>query len=163
MLINNGFVTDFEAKANHFNTFFAKQCKTLTNSSNLPEQIIFQTNNSLSSFEINSDEILQLICGPDENKAHGYDGISIRMLILCDESIVRPLKLIFEKCLLNGIFAHPWKKGSTVPIHKKVDKHIISNYRPVSLLPICGKIFKRIMYNSRRDMAILDHLPSNCT
>ena len=31
---------------------------------------------------------------------------------------------------------------------KKVDKQIIDNYRPVSLLPICGKIFERLIFNS---------------
>ena len=30
---------------------------------------------------------------------------------------------------------------------KKRDKRCINNYRPVSLLPICGKIFERILYN----------------
>ena len=104
LLINNEFVTNFEAKANHFNTFFAEQCSTLTNSSTLPQDIVFQTNDSLSSFKISFDDVLKLIRGLDENKAHGHDGISIRMLKLCDESIVRPLKLIFEKCISDGAF-----------------------------------------------------------
>ena len=30
---------------------------------------------------------------------------------------------------------------------QKNDKRCINNYRPVSLLPICGKIFERILYN----------------
>ena len=34
------------------------------------------------------------------------------------------------------------------PIHKKSEKQIIKNYRPVSLLPICGKIFERLIFNS---------------
>ena len=34
-----------------------------------------------------------------------------------------------------------------MPIHKKDDKQILKNYRPVSLLPICAKIFERIIYN----------------
>ena len=33
-----------------------------------------------------------------------------------------------------------------MPIHKKDDKQILKNYRPVSLLPICAKIFERIIY-----------------
>ena len=33
------------------------------------------------------------------------------------------------------------------PIHKKDDKQILKIYRPVSLLPICAKIFERIIYN----------------
>ena len=27
-------------------------------------------------------------------------------------------------------------------------KQILKNYRPVSLLPICGKVFERLIYNS---------------
>ena len=33
-------------------------------------------------------------------------------------------------------------------IHKKGDKRVINNYRPVSLQPICGKIFERLIFNS---------------
>ena len=38
--------------------------------------------------------------------------------------------------------------ANVVPVHKKSDKQILENYRPVSLLPICGKIFERLIYNS---------------
>ena len=34
-----------------------------------------------------------------------------------------------------------------MPIYKKNDKKSIKNYRPVSLLPICRKIFERLLYN----------------
>ena len=34
-----------------------------------------------------------------------------------------------------------------MPIHKKGDKETLKNYRPVFLLPICGKIFERLIYN----------------
>ena len=34
-----------------------------------------------------------------------------------------------------------------IPVHKTNDKHSLNNYRPVSLLPICGKIFERIIFN----------------
>ena len=34
------------------------------------------------------------------------------------------------------------------PVHKKSDKQILKNYRPVSLLPICRKVFERLIYNS---------------
>ena len=39
-----------------------------------------------------------------------------------------------------------WKKGNIAPIHKKGDIQI-KNYRPVSLLLICGKIFERSIFN----------------
>ena len=34
------------------------------------------------------------------------------------------------------------------PISKKGDKQLIKNYRPISLLPSCGKIFEKIIFNN---------------
>ena len=34
------------------------------------------------------------------------------------------------------------------PIFKKGDKQLIKNYRPISLLPICGKILEKIIFNN---------------
>ena len=48
-----------------------------------------------------------------------------------------------------GKFPQEWKKANVVPVHKKNDKQLVKNYRPISLLPICGKVFERILYNSR--------------
>ena len=39
-----------------------------------------------------------------------------------------------------------WKR-LVVPIHKKGDKQTLRNYHPVSLLPVCTKIFERLLYN----------------
>ena len=33
------------------------------------------------------------------------------------------------------------------PIFKKGDKQLIKNYRPLSLLPICGKVFEKLIFN----------------
>ena len=38
--------------------------------------------------------------------------------------------------------------ANVVPIHKKKDKNLIQNYRPVSLLPICGKIFEKLIFDN---------------
>ena len=34
------------------------------------------------------------------------------------------------------------------PIFKKGDKQLIKNYRPISLLPICGQIFEKFIFNN---------------
>ena len=39
-----------------------------------------------------------------------------------------------------------WKKANVVPIHKKESKNLLKNYRPISLLPIFGKIYERIIF-----------------
>ena len=39
------------------------------------------------------------------------------------------------------------EKANIVPLHKKGNKQSLKNYRPISLLPICSKIFERLIYN----------------
>ena len=63
------------------------------------------------------------------------------MLKLCDKSIVKPVSIIFNNCKLKNTFPNFWKKANVVPIHKKGDKDLVKNYRPVSLLQIFGKNF----------------------
>ena len=64
------------------------------------------------------------------------------MLKVCGDSICRLLNIIFKICLCTGKFPSEWKKANIVPIHKKEDKQIVKNYRPVSFLPLCGEIFE---------------------
>ena len=69
------------------------------------------------------------------------------MLKICSDSICVLLGMFFKQALLTGVFPFEWKKGNIAPIHKKGDKQNIKNYRPVCLLPICGKIFERFIFN----------------
>ena len=54
-------------------------------------------------------------------------------------------------CLNTGNFPLGQKKGNVIPIHKKDEKQNVKNYRPVSLSPICGKIFERLIYRVMSD------------
>ena len=81
------------------------------------------------------------------NKAQGHDNINIHTLKICVSTIYRQLEIIFKDVLIPGLFPSEWKKGNIVPIHKKGDKQVLKNYRPVSLLPVCGKVFERLIFN----------------
>ena len=70
------------------------------------------------------------------------------MIKLCGEALCEPLAIIFNDCLKTGTFPADGKKGDIIPIYKKGDKNKVSNYRPISLLPVFGKIFEKILYDS---------------
>ena len=53
------------------------------------------------------------------------------------------------------------KQLKAVPIFKKGDKQLVKNYRPVSLLPITGKIFERLLYNQMFEFFIRNDLISH--
>ena len=44
------------------------------------------------------------------NKAHGCGNILIRKRKICDESVVNPLSIIYQKCLSADTFYDIWKK-----------------------------------------------------
>ena len=72
----------------------------------------------------------------------------IKMIKICSQSLVLPLKIIFEHSLKKGKFPEIWKKANVVLVHKKEDKMLVKNYLPIILLPIFGKMFERVIYNS---------------
>ena len=86
--------------------------------------------------------------------------LSILMLKLCGESIYKALNLIFKSCLEIGQFPSDWKKANVVSVLKKGDKYLLKNYRPISLLPITGKIFERLLYNQMFEIFIRNDLIS---
>ena len=51
--------------------------------------------------------------------------------------------------------------ANMVPVCKKSDKQILQNYRPVSPLPICGKVFECLIYNSLFEYFIENDLHSD--
>ena len=104
----------------------------------------YKTNERLSSLEFTDEDILKVITKPDPNKARGHDKISIRMIKICSTSVCKPLRLISNHCIDNGVYPCDC---NVMPIHKSGDKQTLKNYRPVSLLPICSKIFERLLHN----------------
>ena len=155
LLNTNVFVLDCKQKAKLFNDFFAEQCKVILNNSTLPD-FHYLTDKRISNTAINREDILSLIRNINPKKANGPDGISGHMLRLCDNSVVLPLKLIFYNILKTSSYPDLWKLANVTPIFKKKDKQIIKNYRPISLLSICGKIFEKIVFDT-----IYSHLNAN--
>ena len=97
----------------------------------------------------------------DPSKAHGDNMISIHILKICGNSIHKPLQLIFRSCIENGTFPSERKKVNAVPFNKKGNKQTLENYRPVSLLPVCSKVFENLIYLSLFEIFIQIELISS--
>ena len=103
ILHENNFITNFKDKAELFNSFFARRCTILDTGSSLPVSLYRYTNNSIASISFTSDDIEKIINKLDANKSHGHDMISIRILKICGKPICKPLKMIFQDYIENGI------------------------------------------------------------
>ena len=147
LLVNNMFILDCREKARLFNDYFSQQCEHVINNSVLPI-LRFLTDERMDDVPIENDEIISLIRKINPDKVTGSDGISGQILLTCDESVIIPLQIIFTNILSTSIYPDMWKLANVTPIFKKGDKQLIKNYRPISLLPICGKILEKIIFNN---------------
>ena len=146
-IYHNNYINDFKEKAQIFNNFFAKQCTLVENTTKLPIDSFKRTNNLLSTILFTKDKIVKIIKNLNPNKAHGLDMISICMLKIYGDSFLKPLELIFKSCIESRKLPIEWRKANVVPVHKKYNKQLIESYRPISLLPVSGKILEQTIYN----------------
>ena len=49
------------------------------------------------------------------------------------------------------MYPNLWKWANMVPAHKKQEKTLVKNYRPISLLPLMGKLFEKCLYDELYD------------
>ena len=145
VLVADKFITSCKEKATLFNTYFVEQCQPFQNESQLPDFFLL-TAAKLDSCEFTNEQISNILNSLNVNKAHGPDNISAHMIKLCGNSLVVPLKLIFSNILRTGIFPKQWKRANVTPVHKKENKQLLKNYRPISLLPIFAKMFEKIIF-----------------
>ena len=69
------------------------------------------------------------------------------MIKICDKSLLKPLIILFQNSTKSSNYPDISKKSNIIPVHKKNENQLVENYQPISLLPIFGKLFKKIIFN----------------
>ena len=77
--------------------------------------------------------------------AAGYDEISPKLIKQVIHQIKSPLVHIFNLSLITGVFPEKLKISKVIPIFKSNNRSNPHNYRPISLLPIFGKLLEKIV------------------
>ena len=69
------------------------------------------TSSRLCTLNVNEEEIIKLIRNLNVHKAHGHDHISIRMIKVCDKSILKRLIILFENSAKSSYCPDIWKRS----------------------------------------------------
>ena len=91
-------------------------------------------------------EVLQVIESLSNCSTPDFFGISNKLLRTVSSYICEPIVHIANLSMTNGVFPEIFKSAIVIPIHKKGDPSEISNYRPISLLPVISKVLERIIF-----------------
>lgn len=147
--------------ANLFNDYFFSMFKPPCTRNEYEDHLSTHTVSSeqLSDVSFSPDEVRGILLSLDVNKATGPDKIPARLLRNCAPYICSSLCAFYNKCLAVGKIPAAWKVSNIVPIPKRGSAKEVSNYRPISLLPIVSKVLERCVYNR-----LIDHMKlGNCS
>ena len=111
-----------------------------------PPQLPLATDSVLDSIRISVQDVNDVLRNNDVKKACGPGHINPRFLKEGAHILSQPLSVLFNRSLSQGYFPSQWKDGYLTPIHKKDDKSLPSNYRPISLLDPIGKVMERCVH-----------------
>ena len=142
---SNEFVSDSKQKACLFNEFFLSHSAIDSSKARLPA-VQMESEIKLSDIFVTDQEVKDLINILDTSKSTGCDEISPKLVHKAGDSIVSPLTRLFNLCLHKNKIPSLWKKANVIPIHKKDEKDVLNNYRPISILPVLSKIFERVIF-----------------
>lgn len=107
--------------------------------------IVSSNNINITNFSISISDIYSELGNLNVCKGPGPDNIHPIFLKHCAFALARPLHIVFNKSLRQGIFPSFWKTGFVVPIHKSGDRSNIRNFRPITILSIIPRVFESLV------------------
>ena len=132
--------------ADFINNFFTNVGPNLAKDLDVPWSYEgIQANTQLSEILTRRDEIIKFCKEINIHKASSVSGLSSRILKDAFISQVDKLKYLFDVILEKGIFPSEWKYVSIIPLKKVANTNLVSDLRPISLLP--GPAFKNTRKN----------------
>ena len=135
--------------ANAFNRYFIDIGPSLANQihthHNYKEYLRNPSKNQIALQPIEEYKVLQVIDRLKNKSSKGIDGISNNLIKTAKYVFAKPLTLIINQMLYSGIFPEQLKVSKIIPLHKANDKLLLTNYRPIALLPSISKIFEYIL------------------
>lgn len=151
IVVNNQTITNDKDIANAMNDFFATVATELDSKLPIPNQntppvnaneLNNNINESLFLTPVTIDECISII-NKLKNTKNDIDCIPIFLLKKVKHLIAEPLCRLINSSLEYGIFPQSLKEACITPIFKEGDPTIITNYRPISVLPYISKILER--------------------
>ena len=135
--------TDEEAAA-ALNTYYRSSFTNDDRTSQTPE-FASQTDEKLEDMVLSAEAVEEVLMDLNPNKAAGPDGVESRLLKECAKETAPILCQLFRKSLDEGKVPTKWKEAHIIPIHKKGNKAVMANYRPVALTSVVSKVFEKLI------------------
>ena len=160
---NIEYVEDLEI-ADAFNQYFCSIAQDLTSelpNSNL-DPISFLPPSNISSmflWPVSPEECSKIIKNLKRVK-QDKNCIPVDLFVQNHPYFLRTICEMINQSFSTGIFPSTLKIAITIPIFKKGDSNLISNYRPIAILPLLSKVFEKCISNRILNFISINNLIS---
>lgn len=107
------------------------------------EEVTYDQHSNIG--KISNLEIEEAIRVLKRGKAAGHDGITSEMLKLLGTKGIEKLNLLFNMIYAERRIPTKWEVGILLPLFKKGDSGVCSNYRGITILSTVLKVYERIL------------------
>ena len=94
------------------------------------------------------EQVLELCKEISTTKSSGINNIASKIFKCAFMVLIPQLVYLFNQSFSTGIFPERWKCATVVPLFKSGDRTDVGNYRPISLLPLPGKLLEKIAHHN---------------
>jgi hypothetical protein len=140
-------VTSTTQTCQEFNAYFTSVfTREITDNLPYPHQYFLDAKDErLTTFTVTTEMVSKALQKLRIDKPPGPDGLDPRLLVNISANLVKPLSLIYNGTIEDGIVPADWKRANVTPIHKSGDRTNVGNYRPISLTSQLCKLFESIV------------------
>ena len=105
--------------------------------------------------EVNEVEVYNIVKNINISKSSGLENVSSYIVKEAFGILSTEVTRMFNLSIISSKFPNAWKKALVVPIPKSGNLNKVKNFRPISLLPLPGKILEKLIHNQLSNH--LDH------
>ena len=162
--INNERISDKNKIVNEFNSYFAHIGPKLASNicppfnkhfSEFLQNILSNTLNFSNATDVTISTIINTL---KPKSSTGYDRLFSKLLKRIKNPLIPVIVFLINQSLNSGIFPDSLKIAKILPIYKKDDEHILSNYRPISPLPVISKVFEKAIFKRLHEFFKLNNV-----
>lgn len=155
ILVNGQLCSNPRTISNHFNQYFINVGQTISDE-------IDASSDSATSIDpcsyINNCAAHSMFLSPVDheevysalnslkNKSPGWDDFYAEPVRACSDTLIEPLAHLINMSFNEGVVPKELKVAKVLPLYKKGNPSDISNYRPISILPLFSKLFESLFH-----------------
>ena len=147
--INNQTISESRQIAQALNDYFVESVEEMARSFKSNGCVTTSTDekigHSFELHEVSQNQVIEIINNLKTTHSKDLSNLDVAFAKKHMITLAKPLTHLINTSMVSGKFPEEWKQARVIPIFKSGAVDLVSNYRPISILPVLSKILEKIV------------------